>query len=155
MITDPEHLAPPSSQSKASRIAATVGAVAFFMEGLDSSILSTSLPQMATSFHVSPPQMSAVITSYLVSLAIFIPISGWVADRFGARQVFCAAITLFTIGSVLCGFSNSLETLVLSRIVQGAGGAMMTPVGRLILTRIFPKNELVRAMSYFMLPGMF
>jgi EmrB/QacA subfamily drug resistance transporter len=145
----------PSWRSNSSRIAASVVAVAFFMEGLDSSIISTSLPQMAASFHVSPPQMSAAITSYLVSLAIFIPISGWVADRFGARQVFCAAITMFTLGSVLCGFSDSLWTLVLSRVVQGAGGAMMTPVGRLILTRIFPKNELVRAMSYFMLPGMF
>ena len=143
----------PSSRMNSSRIAATVVAVAFFMEGLDSSIISTSLPQMATSFGVSPPQMSAAITSYLVSLAIFIPISGWVADRFGARKVFCAAIVSFTVGSVLCGLSNSLWALVISRIVQGFGGAMMTPVGRLILTRIFPKNELMRAMSYFMLPG--
>ncbi len=145
----------PEWRSYSSRVAASVVAVAFFMEGLHSSIISTSLPQMAASFQVSPPEMSAAITSYLVSLAIFIPISGWVADRFGARLVFCAAITLFTLGSVLCGFSNSLWALVASRVVQGAGGAMMTPVGRLILTQIFPKNELVRAMSYFMLPGMF
>src|ERR1019366_3606162 len=95
------------------------------------------------------------ITSYLGSFANFIPISGWVADRFGARKVFCAAIVFFTLGSVLCGLSESLWTLVISRIVQGFGGAMMTPVGRLILTRIFPKNELMRAMTYFMQPGMF
>jgi EmrB/QacA subfamily drug resistance transporter len=125
------------------------------MEGLDSSIISTSLPQMAADFHVSPPQMSAAITSYLVSLAIFIPISGWVADRFGARQVFCAAISVFTLGSVLCGLSQTLSGLIVCRIIQGLGGAMMTPVGRLILTRIFPKNELMRAMTFFMLPGTF
>jgi EmrB/QacA subfamily drug resistance transporter len=132
----------------------TVIAGAFFMDGLDSSIISTSLPQMALSFHVSPPQMSAAITSYLISLAIFIPISGWIADRFGTRSVFCTAIGMFTLGSVLCGLSESLSALVVSRIVQGFGGAMMTPVGRLILTRTFPKNQLMRAMSYYMLPGM-
>jgi EmrB/QacA subfamily drug resistance transporter len=138
----------------ASRIVPLVIAGAFFMDGLDSSIISTSLPQMALSFHVSPPQMSAAITSYLISLAIFIPISGWIADRFGARQVFCSAIVFFTLGSVLCGLSQSLPALVLSRVVQGFGGAMMTPVGRLILTRTFPKDQLMKAMTYYMLPGM-
>jgi EmrB/QacA subfamily drug resistance transporter len=147
----PESYTRPDARS--SRIAATIVAMAFFMEGLDSSILSTSLPQMALGFHVDAPAMSAAITSYLVSLAIFIPISGWVADRFGARLVFCSAIALFSVGSLLCGFSHTLTQLIVSRIVQGCGGAMMTPVGRLILTRIFPKNELLRAMSYFMLPG--
>lgn len=137
-----------------SRIVPLVIAGAFFMDGLDSSIISTSLPQMAVSFHVSAPQMSAAITSYLISLAIFIPISGWIADRFGARQVFCSAIVFFTLGSVLCGLSQSLPELVLSRIVQGFGGSMMTPVGRLILTRTFPKDQLMRAMTYYMLPGM-
>jgi len=127
---------------------------AFFMDGLDSSIISTSLPQMAASFEVSPPQMSAAITSYLLSLAIFIPISGWIADRFGARPVFCSAIGIFTLGSVLCGLSDSLLELVGARVLQGFGGAMMTPVGRLILTRTFPKDQLMRAMSFYMLPGM-
>ena len=131
-----------------------VVAGAFFMDGLDSSIISTSLPQMANSFAVSPPQMSAAITSYLVSLAVFIPVSGWIADRFGARSVFCAAIAMFTLGSILCGLSESLTTLVLSRIAQGFGGAMMTPVGRLILTRTFPRDQLMKAMGYYMLPGM-
>ena len=145
---------PKNIDQPVSRIVPTVIAGAFFMDGLDSSIISTSLPQMAMSFHVSPPQMSAAITSYLISLAIFIPISGWIADRFGARQVFCAAIAFFTLGSVFCGLSGTLPTLVMSRIVQGFGGAMMTPVGRLILTRTFPKNQLMKAMSYYMLPGM-
>lgn len=149
-----EATTPEPPKPLASRIVPVIVAGAFFMDGLDSSIISTSLPQMASSFAVSPPQMSAAITSYLISLAIFIPISGWIADRFGARQVFCAAIAFFTLGSVLCGLSETLPSLVLSRIVQGFGGAMMTPVGRLILTRTFPKDQLMKAMGYYMLPGM-
>jgi EmrB/QacA subfamily drug resistance transporter len=141
-------------QAKSPLIVPFIVAGAFFMDGLDSSIISTSLPQMAGSFGVSPPQMSAAITSYLISLAIFIPISGWIADRFGARPVFCSAIAIFTLGSVLCGFSDSLMALVAARVLQGFGGAMMTPVGRLILTRTFPKDQLMKAMSYYMLPGM-
>lgn len=146
------NLDPP--QAKVPLIVPVTIAGAFFMDGLDSSIISTSLPQMAESFSVSPPQMSAAITSYLISLAIFIPISGWIADRFGARAVFCAAIVIFTIGSVLCGISETLLQLVMSRVLQGFGGAMMTPVGRLILARAFPKDQLMKAMSYYMLPGM-
>jgi EmrB/QacA subfamily drug resistance transporter len=145
---------PPPAAKPLPLIVPAVVAGAFFMDGLDSSIISTSLPQMANSFGVSPPQMSAAITSYLVSLAVFIPISGWIADRFGARQVFSAAIAFFVLGSVLCGLSESLPALVVSRIAQGFGGAMMTPVGRLILTRTFPKDQLMKAMGYYMLPGM-
>src|SRR3954470_10272549 len=143
-----------SAPVKVPHIVPLVVAGAFFMDGLDSSIISTSLPQMASDFAVSPAQMSAAITSYLISLAIFIPISGWIADRFGARFVFCGAIAFFTLGSVLCGLSETLSALVMSRVVQGFGGAMMTPVGRLILTRTFPKDQLMKAMSYYMLPGM-
>jgi len=150
--SDAAKLEPP--QAKVPLIVPVTIAGAFFMDGLDSSIISTSLPQMADSFAVSPPQMSAAITSYLISLAIFIPISGWIADRFGARAVFCSAIAIFTLGSVLCGISETLLQLVLSRILQGFGGAMMTPVGRLILARAFPKDQLMKAMSYYMLPGM-
>jgi EmrB/QacA subfamily drug resistance transporter len=150
--TEASKLEPP--QANLPFIVPFVVAGAFFMDGLDSSIISTSLPQMAASFSVSPPQMSAAITSYLISLAIFIPISGWIADRFGARSVFCAAIAIFTLGSVFCGLSESLLQLVGGRVVQGFGGAMMTPVGRLILTRIFPKKQLMKAMTYYMLPGM-
>src|SRR6266550_2734765 len=150
--TEASKLEPP--QANLPFIVPFVVAGAFFIDGLDSSIISTSLPQMAASFQVSPPQMSAAITSYLISLAIFIPISGWIADRFGARFVFCSAIAFFTLGSVLCGLSESLSALVMSRVVQGFGGAMMTPVGRLILTRTFPKDQLMKAMSFYMLPGM-
>jgi len=154
MVTELDPVSPEQPQAKVPRIVPLVIAGAFFMDGLDSSIISTSLPQMAASFSVSPSQMSAAITSYLISLAIFIPISGWIADRIGARFVFCTAIAFFTLGSVFCGLSETLPALVLSRVVQGFGGAMMTPVGRLILTRTFPKDQLMKAMSYYMLPGM-
>ena len=142
-----------AKEPKISLVVPMIIAASFFMEGLDTSIINTSLPQMASSFGVAVPLMSAAITAYLLSLAIFIPISGWIADRFGARRVFCVAIAVFTAGSVLCGLSNSLEALVASRVVQGFGGAMMTPVGRLILTRAFPKHQLMRAMTYNMLPA--
>jgi EmrB/QacA subfamily drug resistance transporter len=149
-----DNISEPQEAKKLPLIVPAVIAGAFFMDGLDSTVISTSLPQMASSFAVSPPQMSAAITSYLISLAVFIPISGWIADRFGAREVFAAAIAFFTLGSVLCGLSETLPALVLSRIAQGFGGAMMTPVGRLILTRTFPKDQLMKAMGYYMLPGM-
>ena len=150
----PASVAPaPGDGEKISLLVPMIIAASFFMEGLDSSIINTSLPQMAISFGVSAPLMSAAITAYLLSLAIFIPISGWIADRFGAKRVFCMAIAAFTAGSVLCGLSNSLATLVVSRVAQGFGGAMMTPVGRLILTRAFPKHQLMRAMTYAMLPA--
>ncbi len=129
-------------------------ACGFFMENLDSTILATSIPQMAESLGENPLRLNVAITSYLLSLAVFIPISGWVADRFGARSVFCTAIGVFTLGSALCGIATSLPMLVLTRILQGLGGAMMTPVGRLIMLRSFPKSELVTAMSYVTLPAL-
>ena len=138
---------------KVSLVVPLIIAASFFMEGLDTSIINTSLPAMATSLDATPPQMSAAITSYLLSLAIFIPISGWMADRFGYKHIYCAAIATFTLGSVLCGFSTTLSMLIMSRIVQGIGGAMMTPVGRMILVRSFPKNQLMRAMTFNMLPA--
>jgi EmrB/QacA subfamily drug resistance transporter len=128
-------------------------AAAFFMEGLDTAIVNTSLPSMARDFMVTAPEMSAAITAYLLALAIFIPVSGWIADRYGARQVFIAAIALFSLGSVLCGLSDSVTLLVMSRVVQGIGGAMMTPIGRLILAQSFPKHELMRAMTFYMMPA--
>jgi EmrB/QacA subfamily drug resistance transporter len=140
-------------EEKVSLVVPMIIAASFFMEGLDTSIINTSLPEMAESLGATPPQMSAAITSYLLSLAIFIPISGWFADRFGAKQVYCAAIATFTLGSILCGLSTSLPMLIVSRIIQGIGGAMMTPVGRLILVRSFPKHQLMRAMTYNMLPA--
>jgi EmrB/QacA subfamily drug resistance transporter len=125
-----------------------------FMEGLDSSIIGTSLPQIAQSLAVSPQALSMAITGYLLSLAVFIPMSGWIADRFGARKVYCAAILIFTLGSALCGFATNLETMVAMRVLQGFGGAMMTPVGRLILARSFPKEELMTAMNYMGIPAL-
>ena len=131
-----------------------VVACGMFMENLDSTILATSIPQMAESLGENPLHLNIAITSYLLSLAVFIPISGWVADRFGARSVFCLAIAVFTLGSALCGLADSLPMLVVTRILQGLGGAMMTPVGRLIMLKSFPKSELVTAMSYVTLPAL-
>jgi EmrB/QacA subfamily drug resistance transporter len=129
-------------------------ACGLFMENLDSTVLSTALPSIARSLGENPLHLSLAITAYLFSLAVFIPISGWVADRFGARQVFRAAIGVFTLGSILCGLSDSLITLLLARIFQGLGGAMMVPVGRLVLLRSVNKSELVRAMAYLTVPAL-
>jgi EmrB/QacA subfamily drug resistance transporter len=126
---------------------------ALFMEMLDSTVISTALPAMARSLGEDPIKLNLAITSYLLSLAVFIPISGWMADRFGARTIFRNAIIIFTIGSVLCGCSHSLPELVASRILQGFGGAMMVPVGRLIVLKTIPKSELVTAMSYLTVPA--
>ena len=127
---------------------------AFFIDGIDQTVLTTSIPQMAASLGESPLRLNLAITSYLLSLAVFIPISGWVADRFGARTVFCWAVGVFTVGSALCGASTSLEMLVLTRILQGLGGAMMVPVGRLVLLKTFAKSELVVVLSYVAIPGL-
>jgi EmrB/QacA subfamily drug resistance transporter len=129
-------------------------ACAMFMQNLDSTIIATALPTIALSIGETPLRLNVAITCYLLSLAVFVPISGWTADRFGARRVFSAAIVVFTLGSIGCGLSNSLWMLVAARIVQGIGGAMMVPVGRLILLRSFPKTELVRAMSYVSVPAL-
>ena len=129
-------------------------AVAFFMESLDTTILNTALPAMAAALHVAPLSMKSVLTSYTLSLAVFIPLSGWVADRFGTRKVFASAIGLFTLGSLLCGISSDLHVLVACRILQGCGGAMMVPVGRLTMVHAFPKSELVRAMSFVAIPAL-
>jgi EmrB/QacA subfamily drug resistance transporter len=128
-------------------------AFAFLMEQLDSTIVTTAIPDMARSLGVAPLQMNLAITAYILSLAVFIPVSGWIADRFGARRVFAAALIIFTIASALCGQSDSLAELVAMRALQGFGGAMMTPVGRLVLLRAFPRNQLVRAMTYMTIPA--
>src|SRR3954452_22856318 len=129
--------------STQTRLTAVIVACAFFMQNLDSTIIATALPTMARSFGIDPVRMNVALTSYLLSLTVFIPASGWVADRFGTRNVFRAAIIVFTIGSILCGLSNGLVELVASRILQGLGGAMMVPVGRLLLLRTAAKSELV------------
>src|SRR5271154_1345870 len=127
----------PSDASK--RLLPWLVAVAFFMESLDTTILNTAVPAISAALHVGPLSMKAVLASYTLSLAVFIPISGWVADRFGTRRVFATAIGLFTLGSLLCGLSSNIHVLVACRILQGCGGAMMETVGRLTMVRSFAK----------------
>jgi EmrB/QacA subfamily drug resistance transporter len=129
-------------------------AVAFFMESLDTTILNTAVPAIAGALKVAPLSMKAVLSSYTLSLAVFIPISGWMADRFGTRRVFASAIGIFTLGSFLCGISTNIHALVACRVLQGCGGAMMVPVGRLTIVRTFAKSELIRAMSFVAIPGL-
>jgi EmrB/QacA subfamily drug resistance transporter len=129
-------------------------AVAFFMESLDTTILNTAVPTIASALQVAPLSMKSVLASYTLSLAVFIPISGWMADRYGTRRVFAAAIGLFTFGSFLCGISTNIHELVGCRIIQGCGGAMMVPVGRLTLVRTFAKSELLRVMSFVAIPAL-
>jgi EmrB/QacA subfamily drug resistance transporter len=129
-------------------------ACALFMENLDSTVIATALPTIAADFGESPVRLSLAITCYLFSVAVFIPISGWVADRFGARRVFRLAIAVFVVGSILCGFATSVWELVLARILQGMGGAMMVPVGRLVLLRATAKADLVRAMAWLTVPAL-
>ncbi len=129
-------------------------AVAFFMESLDTTILNTAVPVVAKALDVTPLAMKAVLASYTLALAVFIPISGWMADRFGTRRVFASAIGIFILGSLLCGISTNIHELVLCRVLQGCGGAMMVPVGRLTLVRAFPKHELVRVMSFVSIPAL-
>jgi len=133
---------------------ASIVAFAFFMENLDQTVITTAIPAMAESLGQPPLQLNLAITSYLLSLAVFMPISGWIADRYGARSVFCAAIAIFTVGSALSGLATSLGMMVATRGLQGLGGAMMTPVGRLILLRTFPRDRLVTAMMYMSIPAM-
>ena len=128
---------------------------ALFMQTLDSTVIAVALPAIARSMHQDPIRLNLAITSYLLSLAVFIPISGWLADRFGARSVFRAAIIIFTIGSILCACASTLSQLVGARVVQGFGGAMMVPVGRLLVLKTVPKADLVDAMAYLTVPAVF
>ena len=136
------------------RTTALIIASAMFMEQLDSTVLATALPTMARYFEVTPSHMSVALTSYLLSLAVLIPASGHVADRFGARTVFSSAIVIFTFGSILCAQAPTLPLLVVARLLQGAGGAMMIPVGRLVLLRSVDKKDLVSAMGWLLVPAL-
>jgi len=129
-------------------------AVALFMETMDSTVIATSLPAIAADLHEDPIALKLALTSYLLSLAVFIPLSGWVADRFGARTVFRAAIIVFTLGSAACGFAQGLPDFVLFRVIQGMGGAMMVPVGRLVILRTVPKSELISALAWLTVPAL-
>jgi len=145
----------PSAPSAASkRLLPWLVGVALFMESLDTTILNTAVPTISAALHVAPLSMKSVLASYTLSLAVFIPISGWMADRFGTRRVFASAIGLFILGSFLCGISSDIHLLVAFRILQGCGGAMMVPVGRLTLVRTFAKSELIRAMSFVAIPAL-
>ncbi|MDR2851565.1 MAG: multidrug transporter subunit MdtD [Burkholderiaceae bacterium] len=129
-------------------------AVGFFMQTLDGTIINTALPAMARSLGESPLRMQSVVVAYSLTMAMLIPASGWLADRFGTRRVFFGAIILFVLGSVLCSASKSLGMLVASRVIQGAGGAMLLPVGRLTLMRVVPRTEFLQAMSFVAIPGL-
>jgi EmrB/QacA subfamily drug resistance transporter len=129
-------------------------ACAFFMENLDSTVIATAVPQMARSFGESPIALNAGVTVYMLTLAVFIPLSAWVADRFGPRNVFGSAIVLFTVASMLCGLSQSLPQFVAARALQGIGGAMMVPVGRIIVVRNAPKSQMLRAMAFLTWPAL-
>jgi len=148
---DPQ--APALSQAS-KRLLPWLVAVALFMESLDTTILNTAVPAISHALNVGPLSMKSVLASYTLSLAVFIPISGWMADRFGTRRVFASAIGLFTLGSLLCGISSDIHLLVACRVLQGCGGAMMVPVGRLTLVRTFAKSELLRAMSFISIPAL-
>ena len=131
-----------------------VVAVALFMEQLDTTIVNTAVPAMAESLQVTPLSLKAVVASYILSLAVCIPVSGWMADRYGTRRVFSIAVGLFTFSSVLCGLALNAPMLVAARILQGVGAAMMMPVGRLTIIRTFPKSELLRAMNFVIIPAL-
>lgn len=137
-----------------SRAMPLIVAVALLMENLDASVISTSLPQIARDLHTSPIHLKLALTSYLLALAIFIPASGWAADRFGARRVFRWAIAIFAAGSIACGASTSLGWLVGARILQGIGGSMMVPVGRLIVLRTTPRGDLVNGLAWLTVPAL-
>jgi EmrB/QacA subfamily drug resistance transporter len=136
------------------RIVPWLCGTALFMELLDATVVNTAVPTMATALHVAPLSLKTVLTSYTLSLAVFIPISGWMADRFGTRRVFSSAVALFLLGSLACGLAVNVPMLVASRVLQGMGGAMMTPVGRLVLVRTFPRAEFIRAMNYVVIPSL-
>jgi EmrB/QacA subfamily drug resistance transporter len=148
------HSIPIQTDSSVKRYLPWVVATALFMEQLDSTIINTAVPSMAASLHVAPLSLKAVVTSYILSLAVCIPISGWMADRYGTRRVFSTAVATFTFASVLCGLSLNVPMLVAARILQGMGAAMMMPVGRLTIVRTFPKSELLMAMNFVIIPAL-
>lgn len=142
------------SDSAAKKWLPWVVAVALFMEQLDATIVNTAVPSIAASLQVTPLSLKSIVSSYILSLAVGIPVSGWMADRFGTRRVFAIAIVTFTLASVLCGLSVNTPMLIAARLLQGLGGAMMMPVGRLAIIRTFPKAELLGAMNFVIIPAL-
>ncbi|MDL2338851.1 MAG: DHA2 family efflux MFS transporter permease subunit [Pseudomonadota bacterium] len=146
--------APPTPDTTTKKYLPWVVATALFMEQLDATIVNTAVPAMAASLQVTPLSLKAVVTSYILSLAVGIPISGWMADRFGTRRIFTAAVAIFTIASLMCGLAVNVPMLVAARILQGIGAAMMMPVGRLTIIRTFAKSELLSAMNFVIIPAL-
>lgn len=144
----------PMPDDRTRRIMLWVVAVGFFMQTLDSTIVNTALPSMARSLGESPLRMQSVVIAYSLTMAVIIPASGWLADRFGTRTIFQAAIGLFVLGSLLCAYAGTLQFLVAARVVQGVGGAMLLPVGRLSVLRTFPRDQYLQALSFVAIPGM-
>ncbi|MCD6026807.1 MAG: transporter, partial [Solimicrobium sp.] len=142
------------TQSAVKRYLPWVVAAAVFMEQLDSTIVNTAVPTMAADLNVLPLSLKAVVTSSLLSLALFIPVSGWIADRFGTRRVFKYAVLIFTLSSLICGISLNVPMLIAARVLQGMGAALMIPVGRLAIIRTFPKSELLAAMNFVIIPAL-
>ncbi|WP_275545539.1 multidrug transporter subunit MdtD [Pseudomonas sp. Marseille-Q0931] len=139
---------------RTARLLPWIVAIAFFMQTLDGTILNTALPAMAADLNEDPLRMQSVVIAYMLTVALLIPTSGWIADRFGTRRIFFGAIALFSLGSLLCAISESLSMLIGARVIQGLGGALMMPVGRLVVLRAYPRSELVRIMSFITLPGL-
>ncbi len=140
--------------ARTARVLPWLVAIAFFMQTLDGTILNTALPSMARDLAEDPLRMQGVVIAYMLTVALLIPASGWLADRFGTRRIFFSALMLFTLGSLLCAMSTSFNQLVVARVVQGVGGALMLPVGRLVVLRAYPRSEFVRVMTFIALPGM-
>ncbi|WP_049621546.1 MFS transporter [Frateuria defendens] len=145
---------PDTAADRHLRLVALLVAGTFFMENLDATVITTALPAMAASFGVAPARLSIGISAYMLTLAVCIPLSGWMAERYGARRVFAGAIVLFTGASLLCGLAGGLWSFTAARVLQGVGGAMMVPVGRLLVLRRTPKRELVRAIAILTWPGL-
>lgn len=145
---------PVSLDARTARVLPWLVAIAFFMQTLDGTILNTALPTMAQDLAENPLRMQGVVIAYMLTVALLIPASGWLADRFGTRRIFFLAIVLFTLGSLFCAISTTLDQLVISRVLQGMGGALMLPVGRLVVLRAYPRSEFVKVMTFIALPGM-
>lgn len=145
---------PVSLDARTARILPWLVAIAFFMQTLDGTILNTALPAMARDLAENPLRMQGVVIAYMLTVALLIPASGWIADRFGSRRIFVTAILLFSVGSLLCALSTSFNQLVASRVLQALGGALMLPVGRLVVLRAFPRSDFVRIMAFIALPGL-
>jgi len=131
-----------------------VVAIALFMQQLDSTIVNTAIPAMALSLQTTPLTLKAVVTSYILALAVAIPVSGWLAERYGSRRVFLSAVATFMLTSVACALAPNVHLLIAARIPQGISAAMMMPVGRMAIVRTFPKDELLRAMNFVIIPAL-